>query len=72
MSCDAVNQLAKRAGAYLVITQSQEASAELLQTGPSGNLAHLVQSCSSSPGWSTVFQNSGGVILHVQGANNVK
>ncbi|HEV7167621.1 MAG TPA: hypothetical protein VGN49_06580 [Micrococcaceae bacterium] len=72
VSCDAVNQLAKRAGAYLVITQSQEASAELLQTGPSGNLAHLVQSCSSSPGWSTVFHNSGGVILHVQGANNVK
>ena len=71
VSCDAVNQLAKR-GAYLVITQSQEASAELLQTGPAGNLAHLVQTCSTSAGWSPVFHNSGGVILHIEGASNVK
>ncbi|MDQ6753801.1 MAG: hypothetical protein M3017_10390 [Actinomycetota bacterium] len=72
VSCDAVNQLAKRAGAYLVVTRSQEASADLLQTGPAGNLQHLVQTCSTSAGWSVVYQNSGGVILHVQGAKNVK
>ncbi len=72
VSCAAVNQIAKRAGAYLVVTRSQEAAADLLQTGPSGNLQHLVQTCSTSAGWSVVYQNSGGVILHVQGAKNVK
>ena len=69
LSCDAANQIAHKAGAYLIITESQLEAAELrldYRERPSTFTA----TCATSPGWTKVFENAGGVIFHIEGVSN--
>lgn len=72
LSCDAVNQIAHNAGAYLIVTESQQNAAELRGSAPAGGLHSFVTTCAVNPGWTKVFENSGGVIFHIQGVKNGK
>jgi len=67
LTCDTVNRLAKKAGAYLIVTQSQKDAAEMLGVGPSGSIDKFMNTCSPSAGWSVVYQNTGGTVFHIQG-----
>ena len=71
LSCDTVNQIARRAGAYLIVTASQRHAAELRGTTPAGDLQRFVDTCGTEPGWQKVSENSGGVIFHIEGEKNV-
>ncbi|SFT56749.1 hypothetical protein [Arthrobacter sp. ov118] len=70
ISCDSANQIAHRAGAYLIITESQLEAAELRGSTPAGDLQRFTASCATSPGWTKVFENAGGVIFHIEGVSN--
>lgn len=70
LNCDTVNQIARRAGAYLIVTASQRHAAELRGTTPAGDLQRFVDTCGTEPGWQKVSENSGGVIFHIEGAKN--
>jgi hypothetical protein len=70
LTCDATNRIAQRSGAYLIITTSQKRAADLLGTTPPGDLDHFIATCGTSPGWSKVFENAGGVVFHIKGAGN--
>ena len=72
LSCDGANQIAHNAGAYVIVTDSQEAAADLRGATPPGDLQHFIATCGTSPGWTKVFENAGGVIFHIQGVNNGK
>jgi len=70
LTCDQSNSIARQFGAYLIITTSQKQAADLLETTPSGDLDRFIATCGSSPGWSKLFENAGGVVFHIQGAGN--
>ncbi|MFE5835435.1 hypothetical protein [Arthrobacter sp. NPDC056493] len=70
LTCDAADRIAQKAGAYLIVTTSQKEAADLLETTPSGDLDRFIATCGSSPGWSKLFENAGGVVFHIQGAGN--
>jgi hypothetical protein len=72
LTCQTVNKIASRAGAYLVVTKSQEDAAEALGVGPSGSIPEFANTCSSSAGWSVLYQNSGGTLFHIEGANHAQ
>ena len=67
LSCDAANQIAHKAGAYLIVTESQQEAAELRGSTPTGDIQRFVATCATSPGWTKVFENAGGVIFHIEG-----
>ena len=67
LTCDTVNRLAKKAGAYLIVTQSQKDAAEMLGVGPSGSIDKFMNTCSPSAGWSVVYKNTGGTVFHIKG-----
>lgn len=70
LSCDTVNQIARRAGAYLIVTASQQHAAEVRGSTPAGDLQRFVDTCGTGPGWQKVSENAGGVIFHIEGAKN--
>jgi hypothetical protein len=70
LTCDSSNRIAQLSGAYLIITTSQKRAADLLETTPPGDLDRFMATCGSSPGWSKLFENAGGVVFHIQGAGN--
>lgn len=70
LTCDAVNQIAARSGAYLIVTVSQLHAAELRGSTPAGDLRNFVATCGTSPGWTRIAENDDGVIFHVEGAKN--
>ena len=70
LSCDAANQIAHKAGAYLIVTESQQEAAELRGSTPTGDIQRFVATCATSPGWTKVFENAGGVIFHIEGVSN--
>ena len=70
LSCDAANQIAHKAGAYLIVTESQREAAELRGSTPTGDLQRFTATCATSPGWTKVFENAGGVIFHIEGVSN--
>ncbi len=70
LSCDAANQIAHKAGAYLIITESQQEAAELRGSTPAGDLQRFIATCATSPGWTKVYENAGGVIFHIEGVSN--
>lgn len=72
LTCDPVNQIAHSSGAYVIVTDSQQAAADLRGSTPPGDLKHFIDTCGTSPGWTKVFENAGGVIFHIQGVNNGK
>lgn len=72
LSCDAANQIAHKSGAYLIVTQSQQEAAELRGSTPTGDIQRFVATCGTSPGWTKVFENAGGVIFHIEGVSNGK
>lgn len=72
LSCDAANQIARKAGAYLIVTNSQQQAAELLHSTPAGDLQRFIATCATGPGWTKVFENPGGVIFHIEGVSNGK
>lgn len=72
LSCDTANQIAHRAGAYLIITESQLEAAELRGSTPANDLQRFTTACATSPGWTKVFENAGGVIFHIEGVSNGK
>ena len=72
LSCDTANQIAHRAGAYLIITESQLEAAELRGSTPADDLQRFIATCATSPGWTKVFENAGGVIFHIEGVSNGK
>ncbi len=72
LGCDAANQIARKAGAYLIITNSQLEAAGLLGITPPGDLQRFAAECGTSPGWSKVYENTAGVIFHIEGAKNAK
>ena len=70
LSCDPANRIAEQSGAYLIVTTSQKRAADLLETTPPGDIDRFTATCGSSPGWSKLFENAGGVVFHIQGAGN--
>ncbi len=70
LSCDAANQIAHKAGAYLIVTESQREAAELRGSTPTGDLQRFTATCATSPGWTKVYENAGGVIFHIEGVTN--
>ena len=70
LTCGLANSIAQQAGAYLIVTTSQKRAADLLETTPPGELDRFITNCGSSPGWSKLFENAGGVVFHIQGAGN--
>jgi hypothetical protein len=72
LSCDQVNEIAHNSGAYVIVTESQQAAADLRGSTPAGDLKHFIDTCGTSPGWTKVFENAGGVIFQIQGVNNGK
>jgi hypothetical protein len=68
--CASITQLVPSSGAYLIVTTSQVTAAELLNTGPSEGLPHLIDRCALQGGWTEEYRNAGGVIYHLQGAPN--
>jgi hypothetical protein len=72
LSCGTVDWLGRANGAYLIVTKSQVDEADMLGIGPEGDVNSFLDSCSTKPGWTLVYQNSGGVIYHIQGAGNAK
>jgi hypothetical protein len=72
LTCDPVNDIARQSGAYLIVTASQQAAADLRGSTPANDLKHFIDTCGTSPGWTKVFENAGGVIFKIQGANNGK
>lgn len=71
LNCGVVDSMGQAKGAYLIVTQSQVEEAQLLGIGPPGDVNQFVDKCSTSPGWSLVYKNAGGVIYHIQGVNDV-
>lgn len=69
LSCSQVNGIARDAGAYVIVTRSQHA-AGLRGSTSAGDLQRFIDTCGASPGWMKVFENAGGVIFEVKGANN--
>jgi hypothetical protein len=72
LTCGPVNEIARNAGAYLIVTDSQQAAADLRGSTPADDLKHFIAACGTSPGWTKVFENAGGVIFQIQGAKNGK
>ena len=72
LTCDPVNEIARNSGAYLIVTDSQQAAADLRGSTPADDLKHFIATCGTSPGWTKVFENAGGVIFQIQGAKNGK
>lgn len=72
LACNAGNNFAAQGSddAYLIITTSQKRAAELLETIPPGDLDRFIATCGSSPGWSKVFENAGGVVFQIKGTGN--
>jgi hypothetical protein len=70
LTCDLADRIAQQAGAYLIVTTGQKLAADLLETTPPGELDRFITNCGSSPGWSKLFENAGGVVFHIQGAGN--
>jgi len=70
LSCDTVNQIARRAGAYLIITESQKRAAELRGATQAGDLQRFIDTCGTGPGWQKVSENAGGVIFRIEGTKN--
>jgi hypothetical protein len=70
LTCDQANSIAQLSGAYLIITTSQKQAADLLETTPPGDLDRFIATCGSSPRWSKLFENAGGVVYQIQGARN--
>lgn len=68
--CASITQLIPSTGAYLIVTTSQVAAADVLNTGPSEGLQHFIDRCALQGGWSMEYRNAGGVIYHLQGAPN--
>jgi hypothetical protein len=69
-SCEAVNQMARTSGAYLIVTDSQREAAGLRGSTSLEDLEQFIATCGTSPGWTKVFENAGGVIFHIQGVGN--
>jgi hypothetical protein len=72
LSCDAASQIARKAGAYLIVTESQQEAADLRGSTPAGDLQRFVATCATTPGWTKVYENAGGVIFHIEGVSNAK
>lgn len=72
LNCAQVNDIARHAGAYVLVTRSQHAAAELRGSTPAGDIQRFIDTCGTSPGWTKVFENPGGVIFQVKGVNNGK
>ena len=70
LSCDAATQIAQKAGAYLIITESQQEAADLRGATPTGDIQRFTATCATSPGWTKVYENAGGVIFHIEGVSN--
>lgn len=70
LTCEPANRMAQQSGAYLIVTTSQKRAADLLETTPPGDLDHFIATCGGSPGWTKLFENTGGVVFHIQGAGN--
>jgi hypothetical protein len=71
-SCEAADQIARNSGAYLIVTESQREAADLRGSTSLADLDQFVTTCGTSPGWTKVFENAGGVIFHIEGAGNGK
>ncbi|MCU1548356.1 MAG: hypothetical protein JWO29_1307 [Arthrobacter sp.] len=71
-TCEAANQMARASGAYLIVTDSQQEAVDLRGSASPGNLQDFIATCGTSPGWTKVFENAGGVIFHIEGASNGK
>ncbi|MFC0458149.1 hypothetical protein ACFFGR_16570 [Arthrobacter liuii] len=69
LTCDTVNKIAGHAGAYLVVTKSQQDAADALGVGPAGSIPDFLSDCSKDPKWSAVYQNGDGVLFHIEGEN---
>lgn len=72
LTCDGANQIAHDSGAYVIVTDSQQQAADLRGSTPPGDLKHFIETCGTSPGWTKVYENAGGIIFHIQGVNNGK
>jgi hypothetical protein len=68
--CASLTGLVPSTGAYLIVTASQVAAADVLHTGPAEGLEHFIDRCALQGGWSMEYRNAGGVIYHLQGAPN--
>ena len=72
LTCEAASQIARKAGAYLIVTESQQEAADLRGSTPAGDLQRFVATCATTPGWTKVYENAGGVIFHIEGVSNAK
>jgi hypothetical protein len=72
LNCGQVNEIARNAGAYVIVTRSQHAAADLRGSTPAGDIQRFIDTCGTSPGWTKVFENAGGVIFQIKGVNNGK
>ena len=70
LACSFVEELAAKSGAYLLVTQSQIDSAEMLGIGPPGAVQHFVDTCQLRDGWRVLVHNTSGILIHINGAPN--
>jgi len=70
LACSFVEELAAKSGAYLLVTQSQIDSAEMLGIGPPGAVQHFVDTCQLRDGWRVLAHNTSGILIHINGATN--
>ena len=71
-SCEAANQIARNSGAYLIVTESQREAVDLRGATFPEDLEQFTARCGTSPGWTKVYENAGGVIFHIEGVSNGK
>jgi hypothetical protein len=72
LTCEAADQLARPDGAYVIVTESQRHAGELLGGTKPGDVENFVATCGTSPGWSKVAENGGGVVFHIEGVKNAR
>ncbi len=72
LTCQHVELLAGRVGAYLIVTASQVEAAQLLGIGPPGAVATFVPGCILRHGWTTLSAGPAGILVHIDGVHRVK
>lgn len=68
LECTYVERLARRSGAYLLVTESQIDSAEMLGIGPPGAVQNFVDTCQLRNGWRVLAHTPSGILIHIDGA----
>ncbi|NVM99927.1 hypothetical protein [Arthrobacter sp. SDTb3-6] len=67
LNCGYVQSVAGKAGAYLLVTQSQIESAQMLGIGPPNGVQKFLDSCQKLPGWTVIDKTPSGILLHIIG-----